>query len=229
MSSPVSADRAIGRARASAAAVLLAVALTACSTPASTDVGPVSVAQTTAPTGPSAPTQPVPGATSTPDPASWSIAVAPAGFSVVVVTAVDAGTDPELTAAVDAIRARAGSAAVRTTTVPAGSSGSGDPFADVLAESPDLVVVLGPALLDAADRASASNLGQQFLIVGAQLPEPTVNVTAVVWSGAAARRSDEPRTVPNGVPEVAEHAGDAFQAGLAALLDDTTGGVLVLP
>lgn len=223
--------RTAGSLSAVTAAVALTIALTACTAPAASDVTAAVANATgtpTAPVGPNGVTQPVPGASSTPDPTTWSTAVAPAGFTVVIVTAVAPGTDPELDAAVDAVRSRATSATVRTATVWPGASGSGDPFAEVLAGSPDLVVVLGPELLDAADRSSASNLGRQFLIVGAQLPEPTANVTAVVWPGASARRADEPRTVPNGMPEVAQRAGDAFQAGLAALLEDTTGGVLVL-
>jgi len=206
----------------SAAVFALALALTGCSGTGGTD------GVLTAPTGRTDAAPSVPGATSTPEPASWADAVAPEGFTVAVVTAVAQGTDPEIDAAVDAIGARTG-AAVSRTVVPPGGADTGDPLTDVLAGSPDLVVVLGLELLDVADRSSASNLGQQFLIIGAQLPEPTANVTAVVWPGATARRADEPRAVPNGLPGVAAHAGDAIQAGLAALIADTTGGVIVLP
>lgn len=231
-SSRTRSSRATATASAVAAALVLASVLTACAGSTGTaPAGPPSVAGgSAAPTGSTETGRPVPGATSTPDPGSWTTAVAPAGFTIAVVSAMAPGADPEVDAAVEAIRARAGAATVGTVTIPPGTaSGSGDPFAEVLADSPDLVVVLGPELLDAADRSSASNLGQQFLIVGAQLPEPTANVTAVVWPGSAARRADEPRAVPNGMPEVAQRAGDAVQAGLAALLEDTTGGVLFLP
>jgi hypothetical protein len=230
-SSRTRSSRATETASAVAAALVLASVLTACAGSTGTaPAGPPSVAGgSAAPTGSTETGRPVPGATSTPDPGSWTTAVAPAGFTIAVVSAMAPGADPEVDAAVEAIRARAGAATVGTATIPPGSSGSGDPFAEVLADSPDLIVVLGPELLDATDRSSASNLGQQFLIVGAQLPEPTANVTAVVWPGAAARRADEPRAVPNGMPEVAQRAGDALPAGLAALLEDTTGGVLVLP
>lgn len=230
-SSRTRSSRATATASAVAATLVLASVLTACAGSTGTALtGPPSVAGgSAAPTGSAETARPAPGATSTPDPGSWTTSVAPAGFTITVVSAMAPGADPEVDAAVEAIRAQAGAATVGTATIPPGSSGSGDPFAEVLADSPDLVVVLGPELLDAADRSSASNLGQQFLIVGAQLPEPTANVTAVVWPGAAARRADEPRAVPNGMPEVAQRAGDALQAGLAALLEDTTGGVLVLP
>lgn len=53
----------------------------------------------------------------------------------------------------------------------------------------DLIVVVGADALDAVDRESAQRLDQRFLILGAQLPEPTENVTAVIWSGADARWS----------------------------------------
>lgn len=180
--------------------------------------------------------QPAPGATSTPDPSSWDAVVAPAGFTAAVVTIAEAGVDPEVDAAVGVVTARAGAGAqvsrvtlATTATTATAASASGDPFAGILADAPDLVIVLGPELLDATDRSSASNLGQQFLVIGAQLPEPTANVTAVVWAGADARRIDEPRSVPNGMSDLAARADDAFRAGLSALLTDTTGGVLVLP
>ncbi|XUK60593.1 BMP family ABC transporter substrate-binding protein [Plantibacter sp. RU18] len=174
--------------------------------------------------------QPAPGATSTPDPSSWDAVVAPAGFTATVVTVAEAGVDPEVDAAVAAVTARAGAGArVTRATLGATATASGDSFAGVLADTPDLVIVLGPELLDATDRSSASNLGQQYLVIGAQLPEPTANVTAVVWAGADARRIDEPRSVPNGMSDLAAHADDAFRAGLSALLTDTTGGVLILP
>jgi len=36
------------------------------------------------------------------------------------------------------------------------------------------------ALVDALALVTASHLDQKFLVVGAQLPEPTVNVTAAI-------------------------------------------------
>jgi hypothetical protein len=65
------------------------------------------------------------------------------------------------------------------------------PFVDRIVEAmdltPDLVICAGHALVDALALVTASHLDQQFLVVGAQLPEPTVNVTAAIWRGASSR------------------------------------------
>ena len=91
----------------SAAVFALALALTGCSGTGGTD------GVLTAPTGRTDAAPSVPGATSTPEPASWADAVAPEGFTVAVVTAVAQGTDPEIDAAVDAIGARTGAGSSR--------------------------------------------------------------------------------------------------------------------
>lgn len=91
-----------------------------------------------------------------------------------------------------------------------------------LAERPDVIVVLGESILTELDGVSASNLDQQFVLLGAQLPEPTANVTAVVWPGADVRLAD-------GIsPEIAPRALQALQAGLSAVASDSTGIVLDL-
>jgi hypothetical protein len=85
-----------------------------------------------------------------------------------------------------------------------------------------VIVVLGEGILGALDSASASNLGQQFVLLGAQLPEPTGNVTAVIWPGADIRLAD-------GIsPEIAPRASEALEAGLIAVASHTTGIVLAL-
>ena len=55
-------------------------------------------------------------------------------------------------------------------------------------------VSAGQALVDALALVTPSHLDQQFLVVGAQLPEPTVNVTAAVWRGASSRGREVPNT-----------------------------------
>jgi hypothetical protein len=47
------------------------------------------------------------------------------------------------------------------------------------------VISAGNALVDALALVTASHVDQQFLVVGAQLPEPTVNVTAAIWRDAS--------------------------------------------
>lgn len=91
-----------------------------------------------------------------------------------------------------------------------------------LAEKPDVIVVLGESILTELDSVSASNLDQQFVLLGAQLPEPTANVTAVVWPGADVRLAD-------GIsPEIAPRAIQALEVGLGAVASDATGIVLDL-
>ncbi len=55
---------------------------------------------------------------------------------------------------------------------------------------PDLIVSAGAELVDPLAVVSGSHLDRRFLIVGAQLPEPTANVTAAVWDGASSRGSE---------------------------------------
>lgn len=67
----------------------------------------------------------------------------------------------------------------------------------------------------------------RFLVLGAELAEPTYNVTAVEWSGAGFRGEglgsatlfDESSFSP-------ERCADAIRAGTAAVLSGTTGIVL---
>ncbi|WP_199732089.1 BMP family ABC transporter substrate-binding protein [Cellulomonas triticagri] len=103
--------------------------------------------------------------------------------------------------------------------LPAATPASGDPESVLVAAAdaePDVVVVVGADLVDALDRVSSQRLGQQFLVVGAQLPEPTANVTAVVWPGADARWAvDAPTDAAVLLPRVAE----ATVAGLASVAD----------
>ncbi|MBI9116149.1 hypothetical protein, partial [Sanguibacter suaedae] len=94
---------------------------------------------------------------------------------------------------------------------------------DAVAEGTDVVVVIGGDLLAALDRVSASTLDQQFVVIGAQLPEPTANVTAVVWPGADSRDGSSPEA------EVAPRVGEALAAGLAAVVAEATGYVIALP
>jgi hypothetical protein len=92
-----------------------------------------------------------------------------------------------------------------------------------LLDEPDVLVVLGGSLASALDRVSAANLGQQFLILGAQLPEPTENVTAVVWPGADTRGGDSAE------PALSARTGEALEVGLTAVAGLTTGIVVALP
>lgn len=92
---------------------------------------------------------------------------------------------------------------------------------------PDLVISVGNGLVDPLAMVSAPNLETQFLLVGAEIAEPTSNVTAADWHGAMYRGEGL------GLPEsydpasfTAERAGRAVRAGVAAVLNHLTGIVV---
>jgi hypothetical protein len=85
-------------------------------------------------------------------------------------------------------------------------------------------------LVDPLALVTASYLDQRFLIVGAQLPEPTVNVTAAVWRGASSRGREVPDTSSSFDLDAftPARAGAAIRAGVASVLSDLTGIVIWL-
>jgi hypothetical protein len=96
-------------------------------------------------------------------------------------------------------------------------------------EKPDLIMSVGNDLVDALAVVTASHLEQQFLVLGAEVAEPTGNVTAVDWNGASFRgeglgaSSDfDPTTF------TAARCADAVQAGAASVLLGQRGVVLWL-
>ena len=94
---------------------------------------------------------------------------------------------------------------------------------------PDLIVSAGNDLIDPLALVTASHLAQQFLVVGAELAEPTHNVTAVDWSGASFRGEGLGTSStydPNSF--TAERCAAAIRAGVAAVLNDLTGIVVWL-
>jgi len=59
-------------------------------------------------------------------------------------------------------------------------------LAAAIAEQPAVIIGLGDGVLTDFDPAAASNLSQQFLLVGSEAPEPTDNLTAAsfrTWEG----------------------------------------------
>jgi len=202
------------------AAALALVAITAgCATPPA-DVAALTPPPAAAPADTGTPL-PVPGSTSTPAPGTWDAVEIPAGLALVIVTSADDAADAETTAAIAAIEtyATAHNAAVTVT--------SGPDLERLLLEAaaaqPDAIITLGPAGLDAIDRASASNLAVPFLLIGAQLPEPTDNVSTVIWPGADSRASDGAVA-----GSLAAHAASAVSVGIAAVVEGRTGTVFEL-
>jgi hypothetical protein len=218
-----------------AAAALLIGALTACTSAGSGGAPTAPAASPSTGSSPShsdSPALPAPGSTIAAPPIASPDAI-PTGLTIAVIAPdISGDAAADTTAAVAELRAVAelhGAASIRI--LPGDATGSGDTTEPIdpdtllqtaLADEPDVIVVLGEGILGDLDSASAANLGQQFVLLGAQLPEPTVNVTAVVWPGADVRLSD-------GISaEMAPRAHEALEVGLAAVAAHTTGIVLAL-
>ena len=92
-----------------------------------------------------------------------------------------------------------------------------------------VVIGVGDGLVDMFTLLTPQRLEQHFLILGAELPEPTANVTSVIWPGATYRGTG--LSTSGGVDATAvtaERAEEAITAGVASVLHDLTGIVLNL-
>lgn len=170
---------------------------------------------------------PSPEATVTPRPGSWDDVHPPAGYRVVL---VHAGKDEPTVTLVDAVQdwADAQDVSLRTVAVPDGH----DPASGIekaMAMKPDLIISAGNDLIDTLATITAHYLDQQFLVIGAELAEPTQNVTAADWSGASFRGEGlgmssgyDPSTF------TPERSGRAVRAGVAAVLTGWSGIVVWL-
>ncbi|MFC6083457.1 type 1 periplasmic-binding domain-containing protein [Sphaerisporangium aureirubrum] len=172
-------------------------------------------------------TPPSPEATITPRPRSWDGVRPSEGYRVVLLTT---GDDPQTRTLVNAVTTWAEEQDVSLKTVKATRP---DQFIARISEAiglaPDLIVSAGNALVDPLALVTANHLDQQFLVVGAELAEPTGNVTAADWTGASFRGEGlgmsseyDPATF------TPERAGRAVRAGVAAVLHGVTGIVIWL-
>ncbi|MFF4557649.1 hypothetical protein [Streptomyces sp. NPDC001422] len=94
---------------------------------------------------------------------------------------------------------------------------------------PDLVVSAGNMLIDPLAMATPSHLSQQFLVVGAELAEPTHNVTAVDWAGATFRGEGlKMASSYNPASFTMARCAASVRAGVAAVLSQRTGIVVWL-
>ncbi|MEV8603306.1 hypothetical protein AB0465_25940 [Streptomyces griseoviridis] len=170
---------------------------------------------------------PAPEATVTPRPGSWSGVRPSRGYRVVLLTA---GTDRPTRTLVAAVRAWAEREDVELRTVDAADSPDLLTAADsAVALRADLVISAGNDLIDPLATVTPNHLAQQFLVVGAELAEPTHNVTAVDWTGASFRGE--------GLGMSSTYASASFtparcaaavRAGTAAVLSGRTGIVVWL-
>ena len=170
---------------------------------------------------------PRPESTLTPAPGSWDEVHPSEDYRVVLLTAGD--DDPTRTL-VDAVRDWAKDEEVSLKTVRAT-----DPHTyvgkidDAIEMDPDLIITAGNELVDPLALVTPNHLDQPFLVVGAELPEPTHNVTAADWTGASFRGEglgasstyDPDSFTPT-------RARDAVRSGVASILSGVTGIVIWL-
>ncbi len=166
---------------------------------------------------------PTPASTVTPAPGSWDDVHPGAGYRVVLLTA---GDDAATTTLAAAVRdwAAAEDADLRTV---ASDGDHVQAVVDAMNLDPDLIVTAGNDLIDPLALVTPSHLDRQFLVAGAELAEPTANVTAVNWAGAAFRGEGlgsssgyDPATFTTA------RCATAIRAGVAAVLTGLTGIVV---
>ena len=103
-------------------------------------------------------------------------------------------------------------------------------FAQALEAEPHIVVGLGAGAVDVFAYNSSQWLDQDFLLLGAQVAEPTSNVAAVIWEGATSRGSGAP--ADGDLDDTAitpSRAAEAVSVGLATVMSGESGIVLHLP
>jgi hypothetical protein len=168
-------------------------------------------------------TPPSPEATITPRPRSWNGVHPSEGYRVVLLTT---GQDDQTKTLVTAVTEWAESEDVSLKTVTATAPAEINAAIEL---APDLIISAGNGLVDPLALVSASNLGQQFLVIGAELAEPTENVTAAGWKGASFRGEGlGMSTTYDPATFTPERAGRAVRAGVSAVLNGLTGIVLWL-
>jgi hypothetical protein len=172
---------------------------------------------------PSAP--PAPESTVTPEADSWDRTGPSKGYRVVLLSAGDDKTTGTLVAAV---RDWADDEDVSLRTVEA--EGAHDLLPSITRAmdlDPDLIVTAGNDLVDPLALVTANHLDQPFLILGAEVAEPTHNVTAVGWQGASFRGEGLGMASSyDAASFTAKRAARAIRAGVAAVLHDVTGIVV---
>lgn len=170
---------------------------------------------------------PAPEATITPNPDSWKEVHPSPGYRVVLLTA---GDDPQTRTLVTAVTTWAKEEQVSLKTVTATASDRFVPsITQAIELTPDLVISAGNDLVDPLALVTPNHLDQQFLVVGAELAEPTANVTAADWTGASYRGEGlGMSSTYDPASFTPERAGAAVRAGVASVLNGLTGIVLWL-
>ncbi|MFB2555337.1 hypothetical protein [Herbiconiux liangxiaofengii] len=166
---------------------------------------------------------PSPEATIDPAPGSWDDVRPSPGFRVVL---LHSGDEPEVATLTDAVRDWAAADDVDLREVPVGEHPI-DSVVEAMDLHPDLIISAGNDLIDPLAAVTPSHLDQLFLVVGAELAEPTENVTSVDWTGAAFRGEGlGAASQYDPASFTAERCAAAVRAGVAAVLHGDTGIVL---
>ncbi|MBF9131504.1 hypothetical protein I0C86_21435 [Plantactinospora sp. S1510] len=170
--------------------------------------------------------RPAPEATVTPRPGSWAGVHPPRDYRVVLLAL---GGDAPTRALVTAVEDWAEQEHVDLRKVVPDPNDPVPSITGALEMGPDLVVSAGNELIDPLAIVTPSHLSQQFLVVGAELAEPTHNVTAVDWSGASFRGEGlDASSTYDPASFTAARCTAAIRAGVAAVLNDLTGIVVWL-
>lgn len=174
---------------------------------------------------------PAPEATIHPEPGSWSGVHAPAGYDVVLLSDAGDAADAPTRTLLDAVESWAADEDVTVT--PVSAKDADDRIAAVLRAvdaEPDLVITVGNHMVDPLAAVSPTALHQQFLVVGAEIAEPTSNVTAADWTGGGFRGEGlGPSSHYDPETFTADRAARGLRAGLAAVLHDLRGIVVWVP
>lgn len=172
-------------------------------------------------------TKPAPEATITPRPGSWDGVHPPKDYRVVLLTA---GDDAPTKALVTAVEEWADDEHVDLRTIVVGNAHDAvSHIAKAMEMGPDLIVSVGNDLIDPLALVTPNHLDEKFLVVGAELAEPTHNVTAVDWDGASFRGEGlGASSTYDPASFTPERCVAAVRAGVAAVLNDLTGIVVWL-
>jgi hypothetical protein len=170
---------------------------------------------------------PTPEATITPEPGSWDAVHPSKGYRVVLLAA---GDDTPTKTLVTAVEGWAHDEQVDLRTLRTDGSGDLVPtIVKALEMGPDLIVAAGNDLVDPLALVTASHLAQQFLVLGAEVAEPTHNVTAVDWTGASFRGEGlGASSTYDATSFTADRCAASIRAGVAAVLNELTGIVIWL-
>lgn len=168
---------------------------------------------------------PSPEATIVPQAGSWEQITPRAGYRVVLVTSGDDAATRTLTQAVRNW-ADVQDADLRTVE-PEQPTDLVDGIVAAIGMGADLVISVGDALVDPMTVVTASHLDQQFLVLGAEIAEPTANVTAVDWTGASYRGEGlVTSSDPDPSTFTAQRCATAVRAGVGSVLGGVTGVVV---